>query len=298
VAALAGCLADVWSGGSAAEGVARLRGEAGKWFLEAVPHLEAAMARTATGMRVAAALFEEEVGSPEEIEGILDQAREALVEASLQATQEVVVAQSERDTLVARTRELEEKSSTDGLTGLLNRAAFDTYLADQMASCRRAGTPLSLVLIDVDHFKQVNDRHGHVAGDGVLQRIAQCLRGTHRAKDKPCRYGGEEFAIILPETDGPGAKVVAERLREKIAQTPHVLSPTQTIVVTASFGVVTIPGAGVNTKAPGTPTDLIAAADSCLYEAKHAGRNRVVVWSEAAAEAKAAQRGPGSRATA
>jgi len=305
VAGLAGCLADVWAGGSAMDCVERLRCEAGKWFPEALPHLEVAMARTAVGMRVVAELFEEEVGTPEEITGILDQARDALVMASLRVTQEVVVAQSERDLLVARTRELEEKSATDGLTGLLNRAAFDTYLEDQMASCRRLGMPLSLIMIDVDHFKQINDRHGHVAGDGVLQRLAHCLRGTHRAKDKPCRYGGEEFAVILPETDSVGARVVAERLREKIAQTPHVLPNARSIAVTASFGVVTCGGAGSGpTSGAGaapqdfnSPSELITAADGALYQAKHAGRNRVAVWSAEPAAARDTPRDPRPRAT-
>jgi diguanylate cyclase (GGDEF)-like protein len=279
VAALAGHLAEVWVSGSAAESVRHLEGEASRWFPEALPHLEPALAKTAANMQVAAGLFDEDVGKPQEIEEVLERAKEALVVATLRATQEVVHAQCERERLEAKTRELEQLSATDALTGLFNRAVFDAYLHEQLAACLRSHTPLSLVLIDIDHFKQINDRFGHPAGDQVLKALARCLGGIHRAKDRACRYGGEEFAVILPETDTAGARVVGERLREQMAGVEHRLSGGIALRVTASVGIATWLPAFRGLQAWDSPAGLVAAADEALYAAKHAGRNRVAVWS-------------------
>lgn len=155
----------------------------------------------------------------------------------------------------------------DPLTGLANRAGFDA--AVDAACVRAAGGEaiFAVVLCDVDHFKAVNDRLGHAAGDAVLRSVARVIESSCRSSDVPCRYGGEEFALVLPSTDGAGALRVADRLRNAIART-YTATGDDYAAVTASFGVAAWePGCA-------TPDSLLRAADDRLYAAKAAGRNR------------------------
>ena len=167
---------------------------------------------------------------------------------------------------------LRELSFLDGLTGIANRRRFDEALLREWRRCARSHLPLSLVMLDVDHFKAYNDHYGHQAGDECLRAVAHVLaEQTKRPGDLVARYGGEEFVCLLPETDEDGAVLVAERLREAVARQrlPHALSPVAEHV-TISLGVATaLPVAD----AP--PDSLSQAADQLLYEAKRAGRNRV-----------------------
>ncbi len=160
--------------------------------------------------------------------------------------------------------EVSRLASTDGLTGVSNRRVFEETLRREAARATRTGEPLSLVLLDVDHFKQVNDRHGHQVGDDVLRHVGRVLADAGRGSDLSARYGGEEFAVLLPACDGPEAVAVADRLRAGLAAGAPV-------PITASAGVATL-GAG----AP-TPEALVGAADGALYEAKGAGRDRAVL---------------------
>jgi two-component system cell cycle response regulator len=139
-----------------------------------------------------------------------------------------------------------------------------------MERVRRYNTALTLLLIDVDHFKNINDTHGHLAGDDVLVELAAMLQRVVRAVDMVSRYGGEEFVIVLPETGSSGAEAFAERLRELIEA--HSFTPTRggPIRITTSIGVSSFPGFGVE-----SVDDLLAAADQALYRAKADGRNRV-----------------------
>ncbi len=163
----------------------------------------------------------------------------------------------------ANTR-LKALSITDGLTGVKNRAAFNERLVEEFDRAARHGRPLSLILLDVDHFKAFNDSFGHPAGDKVLKAVAAALQTVSRTTDLVTRYGGEEFAIILPDTDYAGAMVVAERCRRAVAGGSWDRRP-----VTASLGVGSL-----------TPTmpdacTLLAETDAALYRSKKAGRNRV-----------------------
>ena len=170
-------------------------------------------------------------------------------------------------------RQLEEviaQAATDELTGLPNRRMFDERLKQHLAECDRYDQVLSLVLCDVDHFKQVNDEHGHKAGDLVLAAIARSLGHGIRNIDVCARYGGEELAILLPQTPVERAREVAERLRRTI-ETLRVPIDGGTISVTASFGVACYPTGGAGRET------LFAVADRALYAAKHDGRNRVNV---------------------
>ncbi len=162
---------------------------------------------------------------------------------------------------------------TDKLTGLANRRRFDELLELELKRAQRGRTPISLLLLDLDHFKQFNDSYGHLAGDACLQRAASVLSGqVARAGDVAARYGGEEFAVIMPNTDQAGAFAVAERIRAGIQalRIPHRHSPAQ--VVTASFGVATLQPGG---DGPVTAGDIIECADRHLYSAKQNGRNQV-----------------------
>ena len=165
--------------------------------------------------------------------------------------------------LEAANARLTALAATDRLTGAKNRAAFDDRLADEHARARRTDRPLSLVLLDVDHFKLFNDTFGHPAGDAVLQAVAARLADTARGTDLVARYGGEEFAVVLPDTDYSGAMVLAERCRRAVAAAGWPHRP-----VTVSVGVATL-------AADGGPADLVREADQALYRSKQAGRNRV-----------------------
>jgi diguanylate cyclase (GGDEF)-like protein len=168
-------------------------------------------------------------------------------------------------------RELAGLASTDGLTGLANRRRLDQALAQEWARGIRSGRPLALLMIDVDHFKAFNDRHGHHGGDVALRSVAQTLAASiRRPGDLAARYGGEEFMVVLPETDKAGACVIAEKLRLAIEALPPFANDTAPITV--SIGVAThLP---VTHELPGA---LFQAADRALYRAKRNGRNRVEV---------------------
>jgi diguanylate cyclase (GGDEF)-like protein len=167
-------------------------------------------------------------------------------------------------------KNLELAASTDGLTELPNRREFQDQLAAELARVERFGGPLALVVADLDSFKQVNDRHGHLAGDDVLRAFADVLRRNVREIDTAARYGGEEFAVVLPGTDLGGAVNVAERIRAEMASLRIQTFPGALIGVTASFGVAAYP------ECPSEDA-LFAAADEALYRAKAAGKNRVAI---------------------
>ncbi|MBY6260476.1 PleD family two-component system response regulator [Azospirillum sp. 412522] len=167
---------------------------------------------------------------------------------------------------------LRSLSFLDGLTGIANRRRFDETMAREWRRCARSHLPLSLVILDVDHFKAYNDQYGHQAGDECLRVIADVLSDrARRPSDLVARYGGEEFVCLLPETDGPGATRVAEGFRADVAERriPHVQSPVGPYV-TISLGVAT-----VVPSAESSPDMLAEMADQLLYRAKRSGRNRV-----------------------
>ncbi len=165
--------------------------------------------------------------------------------------------------------ELSELSVTDPLTRLFNRREFFRRLEAQVQEARAQGAPLSLLLIDVDHFKSVNDTHGHLAGDDVLRTVAGRLERNLRPEDTVARYGGEEFAILLPRTPASEAGIAAFRVVEGIRESPIRLGEEIALELTVSVGVSTFPRDG------GTAAEMVSAADRALYEAKGGGRNRV-----------------------
>jgi len=187
-------------------------------------------------------------------------------------------------------KDLEQKLATlairDGLTGLANRRHFDDMLQQEWRRAERDGTPVSLVMMDVDNFKKFNDQYGHQAGDSCLKAVARVIEvEARRAPDLAARYGGEEFVLLLPNTDEVGCALVAERIRQSLENLnlAHALNPP-TKRVTLSIGGAT---GWPNAETQGNHPSLIAAADRALYAAKHAGRDRfvmsgqVVAWRDA-----------------
>jgi diguanylate cyclase (GGDEF)-like protein len=165
-----------------------------------------------------------------------------------------------------------EQAVTDELTGLANSRAFRETLEREAARAERFGHELSLIFIDLDDFKDVNDVHGHLQGDKVLRLVGQILQSEPRAIDEAARYGGEEFVVALPETGSEGAVELAERIRARLeAATVAAVDGGEPIRVTASFGTATLPGAAQDAR------HLFEAADEALYEAKRQGKNRVVM---------------------
>lgn len=191
---------------------------------------------------------------------------EAKVQIGITVAEQVTLALANlrlRDTL-------RDQSIRDPLTDLFNRRHLEVTLAQELSRAVRHARPLGLLMLDLDHFKTVNDRHGHDAGDALLKAIAELIRNSAREEDVPCRYGGEEFVIVLPETDIEGATARAEGVRRAIAALKVHHRGHELPRVTASVGVAAFPAAGA------CPDELVKAADQALYRAKAAGRDRVV----------------------
>lgn len=166
-------------------------------------------------------------------------------------------------------RELEQLANHDPLTGCNNRRSFFQQFESLWLAARRYKMPISAVMVDIDHFKSINDRFGHAIGDDVLQTVAVALQEPMREADLLCRYGGEEFAVVMPHTDIVQAAVAAERLRQSIAR---IQFPE--LKVTASLGISAI------SESPADPQEMLDQADKCLYVAKRQGRNQVVRWDQ------------------
>jgi len=162
---------------------------------------------------------------------------------------------------------LEHIATHDGLTGVYNRHTFDTLLDAEVVRARRYSRQLSLLMIDIDRFKQVNDVHGHQAGDAILRALSKLLSCKARTNDLVCRYGGEEITVILPETDA--AVELGERFRAAIEATPFDIGTGENISITVSIGVARFPADAENSQM------LVSVADAALYAAKRGGRNQV-----------------------
>ena len=173
---------------------------------------------------------------------------------------------------------LEQLASRDGLTGLYNHRTFYVLLGDELARAKRFQRPVSLLLLDIDHFKRVNDTHGHLAGDAALRDLCELLRREARAIDRVCRYGGEEITLILPETDIEAAVRLAERLRAAVEAQAFDVGTGTPPHLTVSIGAASWPAHADNAQA------LVAAADAALYAAKRGGRNRVARYEPESAQ--------------
>jgi two-component system cell cycle response regulator len=195
--------------------------------------------------------------------GVLDYLVEPVTDGELLARVEAAGRTKQlQQELMAQGLRLEALLREDALTGLLNRRAILTQLAGMVSGARRHGHPLSIAILDLDEFKAINDEHGHHVGDDVLVTAVRAMRGHLRAEDQLGRLGGEEFLVLLPDTDADAASSVADKLRAEVAAAPA------TVAVTVS--------AGVATWADEAPEQLLRRADDALYRAKDAGRDRVM----------------------
>lgn len=176
--------------------------------------------------------------------------------------QPIVLEQEKRSHLLASTY-------TDALTGIYNHRYFNSFLMKELSRSKRSSLPLSLLLLDIDYFKRINDKYGHLSGDYILKEIGRVISISVRGTDMPCRYGGEEFAIVLPDTDTRGALVLAKRIQKRVAQLNFQGIP-QTI--TLSGGISTFP------RHAGEIKELIHAADKALYTAKNNGRDQIHIF--------------------
>lgn len=204
-------------------------------------------------------LFEITIMNPIHLNNIVTEARELLTMRTM-----------------IKVRELEDKIQHDGLTGAHNRAYFDSTFRSEFQLSIQQGTPLSLAMIDIDNYKSFNDTYGHIAGDGVLVAVAKAIASQIRQTDILCRYGGDEFALILPGTALHAARHILTRIVKSIATIDYKPNESNTIRITASIGLVTNMD---QEKSFDLHSEMLEAADKALYTAKREGRNRVIEWN-------------------
>ncbi|MFL5264078.1 MAG: HDOD domain-containing protein [Anaeromyxobacteraceae bacterium] len=264
---LAGLLAEVWTGAEP-DGA---QGAAERHLGLDTAALGAALERMASAILDAAGDFEVKLGTAAEVEDALDRANEALALLSARADRSSLDAERAAAVLETETRSLAERATHDALTGVLNRAELERVAQSAFERAVERGAPLTIAFCDIDHFKLVNDQHGHAAGDRVLAGVARAIAGAARPGDAVARWGGEEFVVVLPDLSARSARAVAERIRRAV-EDERLEEGGGPLKVTISVGQAT--------HAPGAPFEgaaaLLAAADGCLYEAKRGGRNRVV----------------------
>jgi len=216
---------------------------------------------------------------------LLEQANQMLSARTLQALEQVHALEERSHELAAYTTALEDKSRRDALTGVFNRGHLDETAQKEFLAASEGRWPLSVVFVDLDRFKEINDAHGHAAGDGVLQTTARILAAVTRDSDFVGRYGGEEFVLLLPGTNSAGAQIVCRRLLEQLRAAQHPVGKVN-IRATASLGLATHSvGASF-----ASLTELVKAADVCVRAAKRAGRDRLVVHELAEQQPTAAPR--------
>jgi diguanylate cyclase (GGDEF)-like protein len=273
---LGGRVADVYCDDEAAQAIIDVRDGLKKHFNMPEKEADALIAEIGTVTREVATLFEINLGAGGNFAEIMKRANEALVDLTLRMQQQTTVLQEQN-------QQLKVQATTDKLTGMANRATFDEFIGAEFAKAQQRGKPLSLLMLDIDKFKSINDRFGHPTGDVVLKTVGSLLKDSVRPGDLAARYGGEEMAIVLPDTDRSLAAQLAETLRRAIAARP-ISAGANAIPVTASIGVATF-DLTVPFK---QPAHLIKAADLAVYKAKHSGRNNVKVFTLPPAGAKAA----------
>ncbi len=271
---LAGRCADVYVDAMPAGAIASVRALASAQYKMSEADCDALLNEIGGKTKEVASLFEINIGPAANFEAILKKASEALVQITLESQQQANALQQQASTLAVQNQQLQKQAVTDGLTGLPNRAHFDRFFADRFAEALRHGKPLSLLMLDVDKFKSVNDTHGHQTGDEVLRAMGKLLLTAARTQDLAARYGGEEMVLVLPNTVRTTAAAIAESIRRAIASKP-VPCAAMMLPITVSIGVASCePGAPFN-----APAQLLKAADMAVYAAKHAGRNCVRVFN-------------------
>jgi diguanylate cyclase (GGDEF)-like protein len=276
--AVAGCVAEIWTNPQTAQATA-LANEKAKDLLGMSPDsFETLLGKVAASLPGITSDLDLEIGSEEMLNRLLEEAREALVELNLRAQADV--------------RQAQDRASRDGLTSLYNRSYLETALPQYFEVAVRTDHPLSVIFLDIDRFKSVNDTHGHQAGDAVIAAVAKVLRSATRSEDLVARYGGEEFVCILSNTSESGAMHVAERIRTTIATCKHKIGDNIEIAVTVSLGCATFS----SSRSFANAFELLQEADRFQYAAKCGGRNKVVASNaNASSPSAASSRSRGNR---
>ncbi|MFQ5487386.1 MAG: diguanylate cyclase, partial [Gammaproteobacteria bacterium] len=229
---------------------------------------------TGNQLQESAAMFEIDIEGQVPAELILGKAREMMSLMAISSLQEATALREKTDALTNQNKMLKEQNRRDDLTGLYNRAYLEQLLAAEYQIARDNNFPLSVVFIDLDHFKQINDRYGHQTGDLALLHCARIILENTRHSDLVARYGGEEFVAILPGTDSEGAQVVCNRALESLRCSPLISDDHGEILVTASIGIAVLDD---NPDIHGA-YDLLRRADRALYTAKNSGRDQLKLY--------------------
>ncbi len=259
---------------SAGQSMAAFIRQAQDWFPEQLGDIQPLMEKITKGARELGKLFDRNLGGLPDVGLLMAEAQERLLETQIQADRETLELQNANSSLA-------EAALTDALTGAGNRKRFDAEGARLFRQATDTGSPMSVLFLDADHFKVINDTHGHQVGDVVLQQIVRRARGCLPQNAVLCRYGGEEFAVLLAQVSGEAAKLIAEKLRLSIGNTPidaSIASPdAAALPITVSLGVSSTDS---GTAFPDFKK-LVQAADDAVYCAKRAGRNRVCTFGAA-----------------
>jgi diguanylate cyclase (GGDEF)-like protein len=276
--AVSGRCADVFIDANAAPAIADVRQYLLSRHQKPGTECDLLLAEVSKKTREVATLFEINVASAEDFDTILKRANDALVEMTLRTQQQATALERQVSTVQALEQQnqvLKKHATTDQLTGLSNRTVFDAFLQRHFAAALSEGKPLAVLLLDVDKFKSVNDRHGHPVGDVVLRALAKVVSASAKEGDMAARYGGEEMVLVLPGATRQAAAAAADVVRKAIAARPIDCGNNLTLPITVSVGVAALePGMPFK-----EPAHLLKAADLALYAAKNAGRNCVKVFA-------------------
>lgn len=268
---VSGFVAEIWSGVGKRGDATRQAAECARlWLGMGGESFTRMLAQIAKSFPEVAHLFS--IPDDGKMQAVLDEARDSLVTLSLKNAHAAHQAQEVVSVLSREKQAAETKANRDGLTGLYNRRYLDENLEPMFRSAVDLGRSLGVIFVDVDHFKKVNDTHGHPIGDKVLQVVGSVISRCVRQLDIAARYGGEEFVVVLPGTSFDGVRIVAERLRQLIEKADVPVGAGRAIGVTASFGFAVL-SEQVRCE---SSAELLTLADRCLYDAKQNGRNRVV----------------------
>ena len=274
--ALSGKIADIWFDEDAAATRLRAQAIAQQWLDMDGDAFDDILLRMEPLIPEMSSLFNTSIATPAVVRDLLDQANEAAMLRQLREQTESTELREQSIHLQQRVLELAEQAKRDPLTGVANRRHMELTLEAEFTEARQSGRPLSLAFIDLDDFKKINDRHGHIVGDQVLKGFARRLSDQLRASDIVSRFGGEEFVVLFPGTSEALATTIIRRVLELIGTTPVVQSSEMHLQVTFSAGVAT----HGETRQFSNAEDLLRAADEALYRSKHLGRNCVQAYSQ------------------
>lgn len=266
-----GVVADLWMQAGTPEQLRALAAELERRTGLDGPSTARLLERLSASAPELGALFDVRLDDPRDVRAVHGRVQELMVVRNLIEIRNAAVARRELEALKARTQDLTEQARRDPLTGAYNRLQLEEVLEREFRDALEHGRPLSIAFIDLDDFKRINDRHGHLVGDQVLQEFTRCLAGHLRQSDLLARYGGEEFLIVLGNCDAAAARVTLERILAEISRTPMALVDGVPLYITFSAGLASQGGGDGFASAQ----DLLRAADEALYGAKRDGRNQV-----------------------